>query len=142
MSYDYYWRIGLSDSTLIPMIAAGIPVPSLCPYKDYTTKSSRSEGGVSRHGYQNCPILWQTMTREQAAALKRFVTLAGQGLLYLTIQRLDGTQPSYDWLDISGFPDLSDIAPTPPMSFRGSHLHQNVLLTMNNVSIVTASPVF
>jgi hypothetical protein len=124
------------------MIVAGMGIPSLATYKEYTEKASRGEGGVSRHGYRNCPVLWQKMTRAQAAALRRYVDDAGLGLLYLTVQRLDGSNPTADWIDISGYPDLSDIAATAPMLFEGSHMHQNVLLTLNNVTVVNENPVF
>ena len=82
------------------------------------------------------------MTREQAYILRKFVDDAGSGLLYMTIQRLDGTKPNYGWVDISGRPDLSDIEPNGPMQFWGGHTHKNVTLTLNNITIVSESPVF
>lgn len=140
----YNWRISVDGVTWTALAAAGIPVPSVASFRDHSARTPRAGGGVYRHGYQRAEILWQRLSRQQAWTLKTsYFDAVGAGKLYMTIPRLDGWSGSYGWIDISGYPDLSDIEPVGPMLLvRGDVTHQNIVLTLNNVTIESTAPVF
>lgn len=141
MTNQYNWRIGNSASALYSMITAGIGIPSLATFTDHSARNSGGPGRYFDHGHQRVEILFLRMTRNQAGRLKTYVGNAGTGLLYVTIERIDGTKPNFDWIDISGYPALSDLAPVGPMRAE-RHIHNNVLLTLNAVTVVEEFPTF
>jgi hypothetical protein len=82
------------------------------------------------------------LSPNQAADLKDLVdaAIAANGLLYATIKPLDGSGVA--WMDISGYPDLSDIAPDAPIIGADGYMHSNILLNFNNVTVISTSPSF
>ena len=146
MNDIFKWRIANAEADLPsnPLFSHGIPSPTQVEYRDHTTRISQSEGGVARHGYINCKMLWLKLTPNQATIIRDFVDDAksGSGLLYLTINRLDGSTSGYGWVDISGRPSLSDIVPDQPIVGASGYLHSNVLLEMSNITILDDTPSF
>lgn len=136
----YQYRIGLSQAGLVPFVSYGIPTPMVA-YKDYSIKMPRSQGSVSKHGFKNAQLLFPSLTRDIGGVLYQLIEDAGDDL-FLTINRYNGERIGYDWIDISGRPDLSDLAPTAPAYFWGIATYENVVLTLNNVTVITEAPVF
>ena len=138
------WRITdtLANLERSLFLRYGIPSPSQSQYKDHSQRISQGEGGMARHGYRNLEVLWLKITPCQADSIRDFVESAksGSGLLYMTVKPLDGT--SVEWMDISGKPDLSDIAPDAPLIAASGYIHSNIKLTLNNVTIIDTTPTF
>jgi hypothetical protein len=147
MTRDIFrWRIANTEADL-PMnllFTHGIPTPTQIEYKDHTTRISQSEGGIARHGYINVKILWTKLSPVQATIIRDFVETAksGTGLLFMTINKLDGSADSYGWMDISGRPTLSDIVPDQPMVGSTGYLHSNIILELSNITILDDTPSF
>jgi len=140
----FKWRISntLGGLTRNLFIRYGIPTPSQVQYKDHTKRVSQGEGGMARHGYRNLEILWLKLDPCQADTVRDFYEAAksGTGLLYLTVKPLDGR--NVEWMDVSGKPDLSDIAPDSPIIGADGYMHSNIKLTLNNVTVITEDPTF
>jgi hypothetical protein len=136
----YQYRLGLSQAGMKPFTSYGIPTP-LVVYRDYSIKMPRSQGSTSKHGYKNAQLLFPSLTRDIGGVLYQLVEDAGDAL-FLTINRHNGERIGYDWIDISGRPDLSDLAPTAPAYFWGVTTYANVVLTLNNITVITEAPVF
>lgn len=148
-SDDWKWRIAGNESFLISgkasMLARGIPAPTQAPFRAFTTRNARGPGGVSEHGHMNDEILWVRLTYHQYHVVRYIVDFVGSGLLYLTVPRTDGYTPGLQWVDISGYPSLEDGGPMQPMS--GVHGNtpafiSNVLLKINNISVLNENPEF
>jgi len=146
MNDIFRWRIANAEADLPmnPLFAHGIPSPTQIEYKDHTTRISQSEGGVARHGYINLKVMWGKLTTSQASTLRTFVETAksGTGLLYMTINKLDGSASNYGWVDISGRPTLSDIVPDQPIVASTGYLHSNIVLELSNITILDDTPSF
>ena len=148
MSCDIFkWRIATAEADLPmnPLFAHGIPTPTQIEYRDHTTRISQSEGGVARHGYINCKILWTKLSPNQATTIRDFIDTAkagATGLIYLTINKLDGTKSATGWADISGRPSLSDIVPDQPIVGATGYMHSNILLEVSNITILDEDPSF
>lgn len=146
MNDIFRWRIANAevDLPMNTLFAHSIPSPTQVEYKDHTTRISQSEGGIARHGYINAKILWGKLTPNQAATIRDFVETAKSGtrLLYMTINRLDGTTGAYGWVDLSGRPTLSDIAPDQPIVGSTGYLHSNIVLELSNITILDDTPSF
>lgn len=145
MSADIFkWRIANSQAGLTKgtLFANGIPTPSQSQYRAYTNKVPQGAGGTARHGNANAEILWTKLSPNQASCLRDFIeaALSGTGLLYLTIKPLDGS--GIAWMDISGKPDLSDIAPDAPIIGADGYLHSNITLNLNKVVVLDTTPTF
>jgi len=147
MTSDIFkWRIANTEADLPanPLFVHNVPSPTQIEYRDHTTRISQSEGGIARHGYINAKILWTKLTPNQASLIRDFVETAksGTGLLYMTINKLDGSADSYGWMDVSGRPNLSDIVPDQPIVGATGYLHSNVVLELNNITILDDTPSF
>jgi hypothetical protein len=146
MNDIFRWRIANAEADLPmnPIFAHNIPTPTQTEYKDHTTRISQSEGGVARHGYINFKAMWGKLSPTQANTIKTFVETAksGTGLLYMTINRLDGSSDSYGWVDLSGRPTLSDIVPDQPIVGSSGYLHSNIVLELSNITILDETPSF
>jgi hypothetical protein len=138
------WRITdtLADLQRSLFLRYDIPSPSQVQYKDHSQRISQGEGGMARHGYRNLEVLWLKLTPGQADTVRDFVesAKAGSGLLYMTVKPLEGT--SVEWMDVSGKPDLSDIAPDAPVISASGYIHSNIKLTLNNVTVIDTTPTF
>lgn len=140
------WRIALTEAGLNLgwFFARGLPPPTNAPYHDYSTRVSHSEGGQSRHGYKNVRMFWETLTRGQASNLRTVLQAgldSGTGLIFLTIDRANGSGSGPDWIDVSGRPHMPDFDPS---RFAGATniVHQNVELFLNNLTIVNDPALF
>ena len=140
----FKWRMTdtLVDLERSLLVRYGIPTPSQVQYKDHTKRVSQSEGGIVRHGYRNLEVLWLKLDQCQADSVRDFyeAAKAGAGLLYMTVKPLDGRNVA--WMDVSGRPDLSDIAPDAPIIGARGYIHSNIKLTLNNVVVITEDPTF
>ena len=138
------WRMTdtLADLERSLLVRYGIPTPNQVQYKDHAKRVSQSEGGIARHGYRNLEVLWLKLDTCQADTVRDFceAAKAGAGLLYMTVKPLDGT--SVEWMDVSGRPNLSDIAPDSPIVGARGYVHSNIKLTLNNVTVITEDPTF
>lgn len=135
------WRIALTEPLLASgwFIARGLPEPSQVEFKGHTSKSPQSEGGVGRHGYLNVTLLWTKLTLSQANTLRDLYNdsvAQASGLLFMSILRMDGTNPGKDWIDVSGRPDLSDIVADAPIIGARGFMVSNITLKLGNVAIV------
>ena len=146
MNDIFRWRIANAEADLPANIlfAYGIPTPTQIEYRDHTTRISQSEGGIARHGYINAKILWTKLTPYQATVIRDFVETAksGTGLLYMTINRLDGSTGTYGWIDLSGRPTLADIVPDQPIVGSTGYLHSNIVLELSNITVLDDTPSF
>lgn len=146
MNDIFKWRIANAEADLPknPLFAYNIPTPTQIEYVPWTTRISQSEGGIARHGYIHCKLLWTKLTPNQVTIIRDFVETAksGSGLLYLTINRLDGSSSGYGWADISGRPSLSDIVPDQPIVGATGYMHSNVLLELSNITVLDDTPSF
>lgn len=135
------WRIATTEAGLASgwFIGLGLPEPTQIEYNDHSTKNPQSEGGTARHGYHGARILWRKMSVNQAYQIKNRVDAAiasATGLLFMTIVRLDGSSPGADWIDISARPDMGPIAPEAPIIGATGYSHNNVVLNLNNITVV------
>jgi hypothetical protein len=135
------WRIATTEAGLASnwFIGLGLPEPTQVEYNDHTTKNPQSEGGVAKHGYHNVKLLWTKLSPSQAWQIRSLVdsAIAGAtGTLFMTTTRLDGSNPGVDWIDISGRPDMSQITPEAPIIGASGYSHNNITLTLNNVTVI------
>jgi len=135
------WRIATTEAGLANnwFIALGVPEPTQVEYKDYSVKNSQSEGGIARHGYRTIKIMWKKLSPFQAWTIKTMhdnAKASATGLLFMTTLRLDASKPGGDWIDISGRPDMGDIAPEQPIISANGYSHDTVVLTISNVTIL------
>jgi hypothetical protein len=135
------WRIATTEAGLAKnwFIGLGIPEPTQIEYMDHSVKNAQSEGGTARHGYHSVQLMWRKLSPYQAYQLKSnhdAAVASATGLLFMTVSRLDATNPGADWIDISGRPDMSPVAPEQPIISANGYSHANIILTLNNVSVV------
>ena len=131
----FYWRIATSSAGLATgnFFVRKLPPPSLPAYLDYSVKNPQSKGGLTRQGYDNVRIAWETMDGLQIKVLKDLVeTAIVSGSLYLTIDRADGTGIANDFIDVHGVPH--PITYNPVQNARGV-VFQDVELFVNNLVI-------
>ena len=150
MSADLFkWRMTHSnvaaDLQRALLIRLGIPTPSQITYIDHTQRISQGDGGIARHGYLNAEILWTKLTPCQANVVRGIVedsraANGGNGYVYATIKPLDGS--GIEWMDIAGKPDLSDLAPEAPIIGASGYIHSDILLKLNNITIISQNPTF
>lgn len=121
-----------------------IGLPPVVQYfpRDYSTKTSDSEGGTSRGGYLRYEILWTRMDQAQNAVLQRILAEVGKGDLYFTGTWWDTSNPVIRWVDLKGKPDLTDPTPNPPASSYGVQVFSTLKLSLNNVVLVTDPAVY
>lgn len=134
------WRIGVSEAGLAYFLAIPLPPPDVAVYRDASQEISKSRGGVARHGYKSVTLQWNRLTAAQGALLRDYVQDAldsAGGVLFLTIDRANGTAPTFDWIDVSGRPQLPEFSSSLPTYVQGGHRgFNNVSLRVNNLSIV------
>jgi hypothetical protein len=137
--YPFYWRISDTAALLAQrhFFALGLPVISMMDYKDYTQELPRSTGAISRQGYKNCTLLWDSMDFVQLKTLNKIVTASvTSGIIYATIDRSFGVKLLNDFIDISGV--CHPLTFSPMTDSRGV-IFQNVQLIITNITI-TADP--
>lgn len=139
---SWKWRISLTEAGLDKgsFHNYGIPAPDTGMYTDSTTAATRSDGSQSLHGYRQVTLSWGRLTALQLAVIREFIDDArsGAGLLYLTIDRGDGSAPGRDWIDVFGKPHRQpQLTQEGPIgSSIGQPSYQNVRLFVNDLTVV------
>jgi len=128
------WRISLT-STLSRGYwrDLGLPRPSNWLYRDYSQALPQSVGGQTKQGYINLNLIWDRLSRSQLTLLQGFITGAGSGLIYLTVDKANGESGGFDWIDISGYPGIVQYANMP---LGRGNVKTGVQLVINNIIIV------
>lgn len=138
----FLYRLALSEAELVDgsVMAWGLQPPSAAPYVDHTEAVGQSDGGQALLGYDQVTLSWDIMSSAEAATIGRLVEDAlgtdGEGFLYLTISRANGTNPGPDWIDVMGRPHPPQIAAPPNIAGISDLYHQNVTLVVNNLTIL------
>lgn len=130
-----FWRISATATlTNQHFFTLGLPEPDLVDYKGYTQEAPRSTGGVTRHGYKNISLLWNTMDYVQLLTLNNIVNAAvTAGTVYATIDRSFGIKLANDFIDVSGVPHYLTF--TPIENSRGIQ-YSNVTLFVTNITVI------
>lgn len=115
-----------------------VPTPNRSDYKDYSAKFEQSVGGQARHGYKNVTILWTNLDAYQTYQVKNMLNtvLAGNEIVYLTIDRNNGDSMSYDWIDVSGYPHQIDPEEDGDLVGSQGRAFRNIQLFVNNLTII------
>lgn len=135
----YNWRAAATRAALarsaFPFV--GLPPPIQYFPKDYSVKTSDSQGGMHRDGYMTYELLWTRLVVDQNAVIHRIYSdaVAGDGLFRLTGLWWDTVNPALRWVDLEGYPDLSDPSPNPPSFASGVQVFGTIKLKLNNVSL-------
>lgn len=129
-----YWRISATATlTNQNFFALKLPPPNTPDYQDWSEKLPQSQGGLTRQGYKHVTILWDQMTFEQFRTLNRIVESSiTSGVIYLTLDRGDGTKLLNDFVDAHGV--AHPLEHTMISNAKGV-VHQNIILTVNAVVI-------
>lgn len=119
-------------------LARGLPPPELPIFEPFSTRRPASQGGESRQGYKSISLLWNRLDALQAYVLYTIIAAAeatggqGNGTLWLTLPRTDGSAPGSNWVDVSGIVSLPRFEPDPQSDGR---TYPNVVLRLNAVVI-------
>lgn len=145
MSADIFkWRIATTEAGLLkgPFFRRGLPSPSQVQFRDHSIRVKQGEGATVKHGYKNAEILWTKLSPIQSREIRDLVDFAldNTGLLYVTIKPLDGT--GVDWMDLSGKPNLSDIAPDAPIVGAEGYVQSDIILNLNSIVVLDTTPTF
>lgn len=134
------YRIALTEAGLSSgaLMARGIPIPTVAPYKDHSVIVEKGDGSNREYGYKTVELMWDRLTAAQGRILYALVESArgGSGLLYLTIDRADGNAPGQDWIDVYGRPGRLVLTGEAPLNRHGYSTHRNVSLNVNNLTVV------
>lgn len=135
-----YYRISASLAGLTTghLHAIGLPEPQTPHFSNFTVRTPQGRGGEGRHGFAWAFLLWDELTSVQAQLVHYLVTTAetasgvGNGTLYATLPKADGSIGGAAWIDISGLVVMPDFRAAP---YSGGLLFPNVSLRFNNVTI-------
>ena len=135
----YNWRAAATRAGLpkgaFPFI--GLPPPVQYFPRDYAVKTSDSQGGVHRDGFMSYEILWTRLDSSQNVVMHRLYTdaIGGDGMLRLSVLWWDSVNPVLRWVDLEGYPDITDPTPNPPSFAHGVQVFGTIKLKLNNVSL-------
>ena len=141
MNNSFKWRISLTEGGLAKgsFYHYDLPEPSTAPFSDHSASVIKSDGSQGLHGFPQVTLLFDILSGPQAAILRQFID-AGRsaGVLFLTVDRGDGSDPGPAWIDISGVPHRqSRLTQNGPLvGSRGKSHYTNVQLFLNNVTVV------
>lgn len=135
-----YYRVATTEVGLNTgyFVGRGLPPPDLVTFEPFSTRRPASQGGESRQGYKSCSILWNRLDALQANIIYELIATVeaasgeGNGTLWLTLPRVDGSAPGINWVDVSGIAQLPAFE-TEPQS--DGWTYPNVILRLNNVTI-------
>lgn len=134
------WRIASTEAGLQTgaFFARRIPPPHTFEYKDFSVRTPQSQGGQTRHGYKNITIIWDSLTLQQANALREVIQagLDDAGYVYVTLDRSNGTASGRDWIDVYGRPEMPDFQPRAPVAGSNGILYGQTKLFVNALVIV------
>lgn len=143
---DLKFRISLTEAGLAKGMSflRNIPPPDSPIYNDHSAKVGKGQGGQARHGFATATVLWDALSPDQSYELRTLVqnALDGLGVIYLTIDRSNGTSPGPDWIDVYGVPYMPDIAPGRTRGKRRGVIHNSIQLFVNDLTIVNDPAVF
>lgn len=131
------WRIASAESGLPKgmFIQHKLPMPETVAFQDWTQLVPSAEGSTNKAGYGRCTLTWANITRPQLFKLRRIVDgLSRNTRLWMTVDRNNGTKGSQEWINVSGYPVLSD--PQAEAVGRASAQSYNITLTLNNVTVI------
>jgi hypothetical protein len=142
MNTSFKWRIAMTEGGLTKgsFYHYKLPVPSTAPYVDHSAAVMKSDGSQALHGFEQVTLLFDILSGPQAAMIRQFIDAArsGAGILFMTIDKGDGSAPGPAWIDISGTPHrqarLSQNGPI--VGSTGQPHYTNVQLFLNNVTVV------
>lgn len=145
----HLYRLGLTEADLATgaFMTYLLPPPDAAPYQDHTEAESASDGGEELLGYDNVTISWNRLPANAATQLKRLVIEAagtdGEGFLYLTVSRANGSYPGADWIDIKGHAHIPKIVgPADLVGQLDQLFHDSVQLVVNNVTILNDPSIY
>lgn len=135
-----YYRIATSLAGLETgwFVARQIPEPQTPFFQPFSVRVPQGLGGEGRHGYLVGFLSWDGLIREQASAIQGLVAATeavlgiGNGILYLTLPRVDASSAGIAWIDISGkvkMPEWRIEAWSQGMKY------QPVTLSFNNITV-------
>lgn len=129
------WRIS-ATSTLghSYFFVMGLPMPNIYSFTLYATLLPAGLGGMAAMGKPTIKLYWSELTFLQFNTLSRIINtvLAGDGVVYLTADRNDGSGFCNNWANVHGV--------TAPLDYtirddsRGV-MYQNVILFVTDVVI-------
>lgn len=120
----------------------GIPEPIIAPYYDSSGQSINSFGAQLAHGYIRLELMWERLSNVQWNILYEAIEaakVAAEPVMYMTIDQSGGSHAIPHWIDVKGYPhrQLEQADPGPLIGrSRQIHYYDNVLLRLNNISIV------
>lgn len=131
------WRIATTEVGLArgSFLVRNIPPVSASPYQPFSKITPRSDGGDATHGYKKLTLMWDVMKLEQYYRIKKLVEESRPGLLYITFELNDGSVAG-GFADASGRPQFMQAAGEVPAARTGDSGVRNVVLTLNNVTLV------
>lgn len=135
------WRIsstldGLNNGFFYDL--AMEPVSQWNP-NDHSRKTADADGAVYRDGHYTYSMLWLkvavgTVNRMQTIVADTFSQSTRE--LFLTAPWYAIDSPTIRFVDLAGYPDLSNITPNFPAVGRGTIMFDNVRLDLKNVRII------
>lgn len=145
-------RFALSEAGLakgyLPVLK--IPPPTQPIFRDHTVKGITLIGGTSLEGWAYYTMTWSRLDTVQFWKIRRLVELAlgrvspephesaGDGYLYFTMDRSNGTKPGLDFVDAKGVPQVPD--PNNDSGIQRVVSHSNIVLVINAVEILNEAP--
>ncbi len=138
MGESSYYRMGTSLAGLKLFFALRLPEPQQVTFRDFSVQVPQGLGGQGRHGYIQATIMWQEVSRAQAARIRTMIDTVeatagiGNGILYLTIPRTDGVSAGQAWIDISGKVTMPQFE--PGAATHGT-VFPNFIVKLNRVTV-------
>ncbi|MDH5182481.1 MAG: hypothetical protein OEX12_01205 [Gammaproteobacteria bacterium] len=130
-----------------------IPPPKQVIFREYSELSTALTGRQVRQGFSTVRIRWDNLSREQLFTIKWYVRLAlaedtdlapeepqGDGYLYLTIDKLNGSGGEPQWIDIKGIPWIPEPEENSGIQ-RFPHFPQTELF-LNAVEVISDPAIF
>ena len=111
-----------------------IPEPVLPQYPLQSQVVDLSNGGQARRGFSSFTLFWDRLLFYQARVIFKLASDAGNGQLYATIDKAWSGGSGLDgWIDVSGYPSVQVLTPTPQSQ---SGAYDNVSLVLTNLTII------
>ena len=139
-STDNRWRISLTSSLAKGYFRdLGLPRPSEYTYRAYSEAIPTGTGGVTLQGNINMLLVWSRLNREQLTILESFRSGVGTGVLYMTVDRSNGSSFGFDWVDVSGYP--GELQYSDEAGSRGN-VKTGVQMILNNITVLATPASF
>lgn len=140
------WRIATTEAGLQygAFALLNVPIPTQAPYYDHSSVVPQSDGRQASHGYTNITLLWDELTQSEMNALRSIVhdVRIKLGVIYLTIERQDGTTPASSFIDISGNPGVLRWTGASPYNRTMQKSGKNIELFVNHVTIINDPSIY